>query len=229
MNSNFNDFEKFAVSKGIGTNKLNGYNNYATKNGIIEPYILEERQLNVASLSVFSRLMYDRIIFLGTAIDSDVANIINAQLLYLNSIGDDNVKIFINSPGGQVTSGLAILDTMNFIEPNVETYCMGLAASMGSVILSGGTRGMRHSLPHGEILIHQPLGGAEGQASDILIQAEQIKKCKDELFKILSENTGQSIEQIWKDADRDFWMTPEEAKSYGKYGLIDEIITKTKN
>lgn len=219
------DFEKFALSKGIGSHKLNDYNKYAT-NGYINPTILEERTLNVFGIDIFSRLMYDRIIFLGTGIDSDVANIVNAQLLYLDSTGDDDVKIFINSPGGQVTSGLAILDTMNYIEADVQTYCMGLAASMGSIILSGGKRGKRHSLPHGEILIHQPLGGAEGQASDIMIQAEQIKKCKDELFKLLSEHSGQSIEQVWKDADRDFWMTPEEAKNYGTYGLIDDIITK---
>lgn len=223
-----NDFEKFAVSNGIGTNKLDGYSKYLLKNGHINPTILEERQLNVVGIDVFSRLMYDKIIFLGTGIDSDVANIVNAQLLYLNSISDktDDIKMFINSGGGSVTDGLAIYDTMNFIDPDVSTYCMGMAASMASVLLSSGAKGKRYSLPHGSIMIHQVSNGiGRSQCADIQIMAEETKKVQDILYKILSENTGKSFEQIEKDADRDRWFTPEEAVNYG---LIDNIINKTK-
>lgn len=223
-----NDFEKFAVSNGIGTNKLDGYSKYLLKNGHINPTILEERQLNVVGIDVFSRLMYDKIIFLGTGIDSDVANIVNAQLLYLNSITDktDDIKMFINSPGGSVTDGLAIYDTMNFIDPDVSTYCMGMAASMGSILLSSGTKGKRYSLPHGSVMIHQVSNGiGRSQCADIQIMAEETKKIQDVLYRILSENTGKTFEEIEKDADRDRWFTPEEAISYG---LIDSIINKTK-
>lgn len=223
-----NDFKKFAVSNGIGTNKLDGYSKYLLKNGHINPTILEERQLNVVGIDVFSRLMYDKIIFLGTGIDSDVANIVNAQLLYLNSISDktDDIKMFINSGGGSVTDGLAIYDTMNFIDPDISTYCMGMAASMASVLLSSGAKGKRYSLPHGSIMIHQVSNGiGRSQCADIQIMAEETKKVQDILYKILSENTGKSFEQIEKDADRDRWFTPEEAC---QYGLIDNIITKTK-
>lgn len=223
-----NDFEKFAVSNGIGTNKLDGYSKYLIKNGHINPTILEERQLNVVGIDVFSRLMYDKIIFLGTGIDSDVANIVNAQLLYLNSITDktDDIKMFINSPGGSVTDGLAIYDTMNFIDPDVSTYCMGMAASMGSILLSSGTKGKRYSLPHGSVMIHQVSNGiGRSQCADIQIMAEETKKIQNVLYRILSENTGKTFEEIEKDADRDRWFTPEEAINYG---LIDSIITKTK-
>ena len=147
-------------------------------------------------------------------------------MLYLDSISDDDISLYINSPGGSVVAGLSTYDIMNYINSDVATYCMGMSASMGAVLLSSGTKGKRYSLPHGEILIHQPLGGAKGQASDILIAAEQIRKCKDTLYGILSQNTGKSVEEITKDADRDFWMTPDEAK---EYGIIDEIIYKKKN
>ena len=223
-----NDFEKFAVSNGIGTNKLDGYSKYLLKNGHINPTILEERQLNVVGIDVFSRLMYDKIIFLGTGIDSDVANIVNAQLLYLNSITDktDDIKMFINSPGGSVTDGLAIYDTMNFIDPDVSTYCMGMAASMGSILISSGAKGKRYSLPHGSVMIHQVSNGiSRSQCADIQIMAEETKKIQDVLYKILSENTGKSFEEIERDADRDKWFTATEAI---EYGLIDSIINKTK-
>ena len=226
-----NDFEKFAVSNGIGTNKLDGYSKYLFKNGHINPTILEERQLNVVGIDVFSRLMYDKIIFLGTGIDSDVANIVNAELLYLNSISDktDDIKMFINSPGGSVTDGLAIYDTMNFIDPDVSTYCMGMAASMGSILLSSGTKGKRYSLPHGSVMIHQVSNGiGRSQCADIQIMAEETKKIQDVLYRILSENTGKTFEEIEKDADRDRWFTPEEAINYGDRGLIDSIILKNK-
>ena len=221
-----NDFEKFAVSNGIGTNKLDGYSKYLLKNGHINPTILEERQLNVVGIDVFSRLMYDKIIFLGTGIDSDVANIVNAQLLYLNSITDktDDIKMFINSPGGSVTDGLAIYDTMNFIDPDVSTYCMGIAASMGSILISSGAKGKRYSLPHGSVMIHQVSNGiGRSQCADIQIMAEETKKIQDVLYTILSENTGKSFEEIERDADRDKWFTATEAI---EYGLIDSIINK---
>lgn len=224
-----NDFEKFAVSKNIGTNKLEGYSKYLLKNGYINPTILEERQLNVVGVDVFSRLMYDKIIFLGTTIDADVANIINAQLLYLNSISDKNeeIKMFINSGGGSVYDGMAIYDTMNFIDPSVSTYCMGMAASMASVLLSSGEKGKRYSLPHGKIMIHQVSSGiGRAQCADIQIVAEETKKTQDMLYNILVENTGKTFGEIEHDADRDNWFTPEEAIAYGKYGLIDNIVTK---
>jgi ATP-dependent Clp protease protease subunit len=170
--------------------------------------------------------MMDRILWLNTEVDADVMNILNSQMLYLDSISDDDISLYINSPGGSVVAGLSTYDIMNYINSDVATYCMGMSASMGAVLLSSGTKGKRYSLPHGEILIHQPLGGAQGQASDILIAAEQIRKCKDTLYGILSQNTGKSVEEITKDADRDFWMTPDEAK---EYGIIDEIIYKKKN
>lgn len=221
-----NDFEKFAVSNGIGTNKLDGYSKYLIKNGYINPTILEERQLNVVGIDVFSRLMYDKIIYLGTAINADVANVINAQLLYLNSISDknDEIKMFINSPGGSVIDGLSIYDIMNFIDPTVSTYCTGLAASMGSILISSGAKGKRYSLPHGKIMIHQVSNGIDrAQCADIQIMADETKKIQNDLYKILSENTGKSFEEIERDADRDKWFTAEEAI---QYGLIDNIITK---
>ena len=175
-------------------------------------------------MDVFSRLMMERIIFLGTGIDADVANIINAQMLYLSSLsGDEDITLNINSPGGEVYSGLAIIDTMNYISAPITTQCVGMAASMGAVILSCGEKGHRFALPHSRVMIHQPLGGAHGQATDILIEAEQIKILKDELCGILAENSGQPIEKVLTDCERDHWMIAAEAK---EYGLIDEIIKK---
>ena len=221
----FKDYSKFASSN-CGVNPLT-LNDYAkTQDVYLNPTIIEERKLNVAQMDVFSRLMMDRILWLNTEVDADVMNILNSQLLYLDSISDDDISLYINSPGGSVVAGLSTYDIMNYINSDVATYCMGMSASMGAVLLSSGTKGKRYSLPHGEILIHQPMGGAKGQASDILIAAEQIRKCKDTLYGILSQNTGKSIEDITKDADRDFWMTPDEAK---EYGIIDEIIYKKKN
>ena len=223
----FNDFEKFAISRGISSNTLDGYNKHCLKNSIIEPYILEERDLNVATMSVFSRLFYDRIIFLASDVNPDSSNIIKAQLLFLNSTGTEDISFFIDSPGGDVTSGLAIYDVMNFIKPKVATYCMGLCASMGAVLLSSGAKGKRYSMPHGDIMIHQPMGGVRPgtQESDFAIEYEQIKKCKDTLYEILSENTGKSVEEITVAADRDKWFTAKEAV---EFGLIDSIVKKSK-
>ena len=220
------DFEKFAVSRGIGTNTLDGFGKYNFKNGLIEPYILEERSLNCAPMSVFSRLMYDKIIFLGSAIDEDVANIINAQLLYLNSITDkdEDIKMFINSPGGSCIDGLAIYDVMNYIDPDVSTYCMGMCASMGSILVSSGAKGKRFILPNGSVMIHQ-VSSATGrvQNADLQIAAKESQKIQDTLYSILANNTGKTFEQIEKDADRDHWFSAQEAVDYG---LIDKIVTK---
>ena len=220
------DFEKFAVSQGIGTNKLDGFAKYNVRNGIIEPYILEERTLNCAPMSVFSRLMYDKIIFLGSGIDEDVANIINAQLLYLNSITDkdEDIKMFINSPGGSCIDGLAIYDVMNFIEPDVSTYCMGMCASMGSILVSSGAKGKRFILPNGTVMIHQVSSGTgRVQNADLQIAAKESQKIQNVLYNILAQNTGKSFEEIEKDADRDHWFTAQEAVDYG---LIDKIVRK---
>ena len=218
-----NDFEKFAISKGINSNTLNEY--FRKQTNILEPYILEERQLNVASMSVLSRLFYDRIIFLADDVTSDSANIIKAQLLYLNSTGDDDIKLFLDTRGGEVISGLGVIDVMNYVTPDVCTYCMGMCASMGAVILSNGTKGKRYSLPHGEIMIHQIRGGSQGVFSDMKINLLHSERLQKSLYEILASNTGKPYEQIEKDADRDFWMTAEEAVNYG---LIDEIIVKNK-
>jgi len=190
----------------------------------INPTILEERRLNVASMDVFSRLMMDRIIFLGVPIDDDVANIVTAQLLFLASNDSAaDISLYLNTPGGQVSSGLAIYDTMQLIEPDVATICTGMAASMGSVLLCAGASGKRSALPHSRVMIHQPLGGAQGQASDILIAAQEIEKIRKELYTIISEHSGQPIEKIYADGDRDFWMNAQEALDYG---MVDEILTK---
>ena len=224
MNYKLNDFERYAISKGISTNTLSSYERNGFNNSYIEPYILEERQLNVVSLSVFSRLFYDRILFLGTGINSDVANIINAQLLYLNSVGEDDIKLFINSPGGSVYDGLSIYDTMNFITPEVCTYCMGMAASMGSILISSGAKGKRYSLPHGKVMIHQPSTSIGYiKSTDLLIEADEIKKCEDTLYNILAENTGKSFDKIKELCQHDKWYTAQEAVDFG---LIDEIVTK---
>ncbi|MDR2221946.1 MAG: ATP-dependent Clp endopeptidase proteolytic subunit ClpP [Flavobacteriaceae bacterium] len=188
------------------------------------PYIIEERQMNVASMDVFSRLMMDRIIFLGTGIDDYVANIIQAQLLFLESIDNSkDISIYINSPGGGVYAGLGIYDTMQLVKPDVATICTGMAASMGAVLLCAGADGKRSALPHSRVMIHQPLGGAQGQASDIEITAREILKLKEELYEIISKHSGQSMEKVHHDSDRDYWMIAHEAKAYG---MIDEILTR---
>ena len=218
------DFEKFAVSKGIGTGKLDSYSKYATRGGLITPTILEERSLNVVGYDIFSRLQLDRILFLGSEINEDVANIINAQLLYLNSIGEDDIKMFINSPGGSVIDGLAIYDVMNFVTPDVSTYCMGMCASMGSILVSSGTKGKRFALPNSTVMIHQVSSGTGYvQNSDLQIAAKQSQIWQNTLYKILAENTGKSFEEIEKDADRDHWFNAEESI---EYGLIDELVRK---
>ena len=219
------DFEKFARSEaGISSLTLHDYRSATAS--YINPSIIEERRLNVASMDVFSRLLMDRVIFLGVPIDDDVANIIQAQLLFLASTDSSaDISLYLNTPGGQVSSGLAIYDTMQIIAPDVATICTGMAASMGSVLLCSGAKGKRSALPHSKVLIHQPLGGAKGQASDIEIAAREILKTKQELYSIISEHSGQSIEKITADADRDFWMSSREAL---EYGMIDEILSKKK-
>ncbi len=190
----------------------------------VTPYIIEERQLNVAQMDVFSRLMMDRIIFLGTAIDDYVANVIQAQLLFLESVDNSkDISIYINSPGGSVYAGLGMYDTMQFIKPNIATICTGMAASMAAVLMCAGKKGKRSALPHSRIMIHQPIGGVHGQASDIEITAREILKLKDELYQIISKHSGQSIEKVHNDSDRDYWMKAEEAKAYG---MIDEILVR---
>ena len=207
------DFQLFARDQGISSNTFHGYFN---------PYIIEERKLNVASMDVFSRLMMDRIIFVGTQIDDDVANVIQAQLLYLQSLDDKaDISLYLNTPGGLVSAGLGIYDTMQIIKPNVNTICTGLAASMGSILLAAGKE--RSILPHAKVMIHQPLGGAMGQASDILIEAEEIRKCRDELCNILSEHTKQPFDKVFQDMDRNHWFTAQEAIDYG---LLDKILGK---
>jgi ATP-dependent Clp protease, protease subunit len=216
------DFEKFARDKGVSSLTLGGYTSHIT-DGWISPTILEERKLNVTQMDVFSRLMQERIIFLGTEIDDDVANIMTAQLLYLESVGNDDITLYVNSPGGVISSGMSIVDTMNYISSDVSTVTTGMAASMGAIIASSGTKGKRFILQHGRFLLHQPLGGVKGQASEIEIEYKEIQKYKEMLYQILAENTGQSYEKIWKDADRDFWLNAQESLDYG---LVDKIITK---
>ena len=207
------DFQLFARDHHVSSNTFHGYFN---------PYIIEERKLNVATMDVFSRLMMDRIIFIGTSIDDDVANVIQAQLLYLQSLDDKaDISLYLNTPGGIVSAGLGIYDTMQLIRPNVNTICTGLAASMGSILLVAGKE--RSILPHAKVMIHQPLGGAAGQASDILIEAEEIKKCRDELCSILAEHTKQPFDRVFQDMDRDHWFTAQEAIDYG---LVDKILGK---
>lgn len=219
------EFEKYAIKHcGISSSKLSRiasvYDSY------INPTIIEERSLNVAQMDVFSRLMMDRIIFLGCGIDDDVANIIQAQLLFLDSTGSESdITLYINSPGGVVYSGLAIYDTIQTLNADVATVCTGMAASMASVLLAAGTRGKRSILPHSRVMIHQPMGGAEGQASDIEITAREILKLKAELYDILAAHTGKPLDVISRDADRDFWMTAKEALDYG---MVDEIIQSRK-
>ena len=217
------EFEQYAtLGRGISSQTLGDYR--AAVSAYINPTIIEERPLNVASMDVFSRLMMDRIIFLGVGINDDVANIIIAQLLFLSSTDPTkDISLYINTPGGQVSSGLAIYDTMQLIQPDVATICTGMAASMGSVLLCAGTKGKRAALPHSRVLIHQPLGGAEGQASDILIAAKEIEKTREELISLIARHSGQAYDKVFADADRDFWMTAEEAR---QYGMVDKILSK---
>ena len=218
------EFEKYARGCGISSLRLHDFQSISAS--YISPTIIEERQLNVATMDVFSRLMMDRIIFLGAPIYDDAANIIQAQLLFLESVDPDkDIQIYINSPGGSVSAGLGIYDTMQLVHCDVATICTGLAASMGAVLLTAGTAGKRSALPHSRVMIHQPLGGAQGQASDIEITAREILRTKRELYEILSKHAGVPVKKIEKDADRDYWMTAAEAKSYG---LIDEVLKKRK-
>jgi ATP-dependent Clp protease, protease subunit len=220
------EFNLYATKgKGINSLTLERYKKYYNlRSAYINPTIIEERELNVAQMDVFSRLMMERIIFLGTAIDDDVANIIQAQLLFLESTNKDrDIQIYLNTPGGYVQAGLGIYDTMQYIQPDVATICTGLAASMGSVLLCAGAPKKRTALTHSRVMIHQPMGGAEGQASDIEIAAKEILKTKQELYSIIAKHSGQPIEKIEKDSDRDHWFTAQEAK---EYGMIDEILEK---
>ncbi|MCX7652870.1 MAG: ATP-dependent Clp protease proteolytic subunit [Bacteroidia bacterium] len=192
----------------------------------LTPNIIEERQLNIAVMDVFSRLMMDRIIFLGYPIDGQIANIVNAQLLFLESTDPKrDIFIYINSPGGSVYDGLSIYDVMQYVRPDVNTICTGMAASMAAVLLAAGSKGKRAALPHARVMIHQPLGGVQGQASDIEIVHAEIQKIKRELYEILAFHTGQPYEKIWKDSDRDYWMRADEAQLYG---LVDEVLRPTK-
>jgi ATP-dependent Clp protease protease subunit len=220
-----NEFRKYATKHlGINSLTLDRYN--SAYGSYISPTIIEERQLNVAQMDVFSRLMMDRIIFLGVAIDDYVANIIQAQLLFLESNdATRDIQIYLNTPGGSVYAGLGIYDTMQYINPDVATICTGMAASMGAVLLCAGTKGKRTALKHSRVLIHQPMGGAQGQASDIEITAREIQKLKKELYEIISSHSGQTYKKVWSDSDRDYWMTAAEAKDYG---MIDEVLIKNK-
>lgn len=221
----FKDFLKFTESKqGWGTmDKARGM----ITAGYMNPYILEERQLNVTSLDIFSRLMIDRILFFGTEFTDDACNIAVSQLLYLeNADPEKTITIYINSPGGGVYSGMGLIDTMNYISSPVATVNTGCCASMGAMLLMSGEPGMRSALPHSRTMIHQPLGGTRGQASDIEIEAKEILKLKEELYQVICDCSGASMDQVRRDADRDYWMTAEEAKNYGTKGLIDKIITK---
>ncbi len=219
------EFEKFARhQRGVSGISLHRFT--SVYGAYINPTIIEERQLNVAAMDVFSRLMMDRIIFLGVPINDDVANIIQAQLLYLDSVDSKaDIQLYINSPGGSVYAGLGIYDTMQLVSSDVATICTGVAASMSAILLTAGAHGKRSALPHSRVMIHQPMGGAEGQAADIEITAREIVKLKRELYEIISFHSGRPVEQLEKDADRDYWMTSAEAK---EYGMIDEILIKSK-
>lgn len=217
------EFRKYATKhKGISSLTLDKYS--SVYGSYISPTIIEERQLNIATMDVFSRLMMDRIIFLGTPIDDYVANIIQAQLLFLESTDPSkDIQIYFNTPGGSVHAGLGIYDTIQYISSDVATICTGMAASMGAVLLTAGTKDKRSALPHSRIMIHQPMGGAQGQASDIEITAREIMKLKNELYQIIAKHSGKTLKKVEKDADRDFWMTATEAKDYG---MVDEILER---
>lgn len=218
IDPNSKEFKKFASKdQGISSMHLDSYIESS-----LTPYIIEERQLNVSQLDVFSRLMMDRIIFLGTGINDQVANIIQAQLLFLESVDSEkDIQIYLNSPGGGVYAGLGIYDTMQYIKPDVATICTGMAASMGAVLLCAGAKGKRTALTHSRVMIHQPMGGAQGQASDIEITARQIQMLKKELYEIIADHSGQPYDKVWEDSDRDYWMKADEAK---EYGMIDEVL-----
>ena len=219
---NKEEFRKFAVhSQGVPGSVIDSYSNHVEN---MTRSVIEERPTNFREIDVFSRLMMDRIIFLGTQVDDNIANIITAQLLFLESVdAKKDVLLYINSPGGSVYAGLGIYDTMQYVRPDVATICTGLAASMGAVLLSGGAAGKRSALPHSRIMIHQPLGGAQGQASDIEITAKQILLLKKELYEILSKHSGKTVKDIEKHADRDYWLKALDAKNYG---LIDEVLSR---
>lgn len=220
-----NDFKKFAT-RHMGINSLALDDVISAQNQYLNPYILEERQLNVTQMDVFSRLMMDRIIFLGTQIDDYTANTLQAQLLYLDSVdpGKD-ISIYVNSPGGSVHAGLGIYDTMQFITSDVATICTGMAASMAAVLLVAGAEGKRSALTHSRVMIHQPMGGAQGQASDMEITVNEIKKLKKELYTIIADHSHTDFDKVWADSDRDYWMTAQEAK---EYGMIDQVLTRKK-
>jgi ATP-dependent Clp protease, protease subunit len=219
------DFYKYAT-KHVGINSLMMDKYMSVSNSYISPTIIEERQLNVASMDVFSRLMMDRIIFLGLPIDEYVANIIQAQLLYLDSVDPSkDISIYFNTPGGSVHAGLGIYDTMQYISSEVATICTGMAASMGAVLLTAGTKGKRSALKHSRVMIHQPMGGAQGQSVDIEITTREIVKLRKELYTIIAEHSGNTFKKVEKDSDRDYWMTAEEAKAYG---MIDDVLTREK-
>ncbi|MCH5329700.1 MAG: ATP-dependent Clp endopeptidase proteolytic subunit ClpP [Alistipes sp.] len=217
------NFEKYARGYfGITSTALHDYAGFQA--AYVSPTIIEERQLNIATMDVFSRLMMDRIIFMGAPIDDDVANIIQAQLLFLESADPEkDIQIYVNSPGGSVSAGLGIYDTMQLVNCDVSTICTGMAASMGAILLAAGAAGKRSALPHSRVMIHQPLGGAQGQASDIEITAREILRVRKELYEILSQHTGVPFDRIERDADRDYWMSAQEAV---EYGLIDTVLTK---
>ncbi|MCF0203935.1 MAG: ATP-dependent Clp endopeptidase proteolytic subunit ClpP [Muribaculaceae bacterium] len=228
---NNNEFRKFATQHlGMNGLALDQYTNMARNtitSNYISPTIIEERQLNVAQMDVFSRLMMDRIIFLGTEIDDYTANVIQAQLLFLdNSDPGKDISIYLNSPGGSVYAGLGIYDTMQYIRSDVNTICTGMAASMAAVLLVAGKEGKRFALKHSRVMIHQPMGGAHGQASDIEITAREIQKLKKELYSIIASHSHQSFDKVWADSDRDYWMTSDEAK---EYGMIDRVLSRTEN
>ena len=217
------DFQKYAT-KHLGMSSMVLDDVIKSQAGYLNPYILEERQLNVTQLDVFSRLMMDRIIFLGTEVNDYTANVLQAQMLYLDSVDSaKDISIYINSPGGSVYAGLGIYDTMQFINSDVQTICTGMAASMAAVLLVAGKEGKRSALPHSRIMIHQPMGGAQGQASDIEITAREIQKSKKELYTIISDHSHQPFDKVWADSDRDYWMTAEEAK---EYGMVDEVLVR---
>jgi ATP-dependent Clp protease protease subunit len=215
------EFEKFAIKdRGISSATMHNFQQHQVTS--LTPYIIEERPLNVASMDVFSRLMMDRIIFMGEAINDYVANIVTAQLLFLESTDRTrDIQMYINSPGGSVYAGLGIYDTMQFIGPDVSTICTGVAASMGAVLMCAGVKGKRTALKHSRVMMHQPSGGIGGQASDILITVNEIKKIKKELYEIIAFHTNKTAEEVSKDSDRDFWMSADEAK---EYGLVDEVL-----
>ena len=220
-----NEFRKYATKHhGINSLTFDSYVSAAGPSMSMTPYIIEERQMNMTQMDVFSRLMMNRILFLGTGINDQVANIVQAQLLFLESVdAKKDIQIYLNSPGGSVYAGLGIYDTMQIVQPDVATICTGMAASMGAVLMCAGEKGKRTALTHARVMIHQPLGGAEGQASDIEITAREIGKLKKELYEIIAKHSGQTYEKVWADSDRDYWMTAQEAKDYG---MIDEILER---